>query len=434
VTSDTSPQMMQTAPPVTDEEINSEVALLETEDLLREVVVATGLANASKDAILAHLLPDESADKRTAQAVRQLAKHLDVETVKNTDVINVSYKTTDPQLGYSVLSTLANSYMEKHLAVHRPPGAFDFFQKETEQYRNNLEASEARLAEFEGKNQLESADVQGDLTQKKLSDFDGDLHESQTEISETKHRIGDLESQLNSTPARVSTGQDISDNSQLLQLLGGTLATLELSRNQMAAHYQPDYRPLKDLEAQIARAQEQIEAAKSAQVRKDTTDVNPTYLWLTEELTKSRADLATFEAKAAATDNNVELYRKRSVQLGHQQLEQEDLIRNAKADERNFLLYINKREEARISDALDSKRILNVAIAEPPSVPALPENSRGRSMFIAMALAIIVGLSAAFVSDYMDPTLRTADEKAKVLEIPILAAMPKVQRGRSSAA
>jgi len=202
----------------------------------------------------------------------------------------------------------------------------------------------------------------------------------------------------------------------------------------MAAHYQPDYRPLKDLEAQIARAQEQIEAAKSAQVRKDTTDVNPTYLWLTEELTKSRADLATFEAKAAATDNNVELYRKRSVQLGQQQLEQEDLIRNAKADERNFLLYINKREEARISDALDSKRILNVAIAEPPSVPALPENSRGRSIFIAMALAIIVGLSAAFVSDYMDPTLRTADETAKVLEIPILAAMPKVQRGRSSAA
>jgi uncharacterized protein involved in exopolysaccharide biosynthesis len=162
--------------------------------------------------------------------------------------------------------------------------------------------------------------------------------------------------------------------------------------------------------------------------------VNPTYLWLTEELTKSRADLATFEAKAAATDNNVELYRKRSVQLGQQQLEQEDLIRNAKADERNFLLYINKREEARISDALDSKRILNVAIAEPPSVPALPENSRGRSIFIAMALAIIVGLSAAFVSDYMDPTLRTADETAKVLEIPILAAMPKVQRGRSSAA
>jgi capsular polysaccharide biosynthesis protein len=35
---------------------------------------------------------------------------------------------------------------------------------------------------------------------------------------------------------------------------------------------------------------------------------------------------------------------------------------------------------------------------------------------------------AAFVSDYMDPTLRTADETKKVLEMPVLAAMPRMQK------
>jgi uncharacterized protein involved in exopolysaccharide biosynthesis len=434
VTSEASPQTTQAAPPVTQEDINSEVELLRTEDLLRQVVLATGLATNSQRSILSALLPQESPGERVARAVRQLAKHLDVEALKNTDIIEVSYTSTDPHLAYRVLSALANSYLEKHLAVHRPPGAFGFFQQETERYRTSLEEAEAHLAAFESRNQIDSATLQSDLTQRKLSDFDETLRETYTQISATQHRIDDLESQLKSTPARMDTAQQVSDNSQLLQVLGGTLATLELRHTEMAAHYQPDYRPLKDLEAQIARARAQITAAKRTPLREDTTDVNPAYVWLSEDLTKSRADLATLEAKAVATNRNVVLYREMAGNLGQQELKQDDLIRTAKADERNFLLYLNKREEARISDALDKRRILNVAIAEPPSVPALPENSRERTLLVALALAMFVGLGAGFLADYMDPTLRTIDETEKVLEIPVLAAMPKTGNGRSNVA
>ena len=50
-------------------------------------------------------------------------------------------------------------------------------------------------------------------------------------------------------------------------------------------------------------------------------------------------------------------------------------MRTAKADEDAYLLYLQKREEARIGDALDQQRILNVAIVEPPVPPALPVHS-----------------------------------------------------------
>ena len=52
--------------------------------------------------------------------------------------------------------------------------------------------------------------------------------------------------------------------------------------------------------------------------------------------------------------------------------QQDDLVRDVKTAEDNYLLYLRKREEARISDALDSKRIVNVSIAEAATVPALP--------------------------------------------------------------
>ena len=38
----------------------------------------------------------------------------------------------------------------------------------------------------------------------------------------------------------------------------------------------------------------------------------------------------------------------------------------------NYLLYLSKREQERTSDALDEKRISNVAIAVPPVLPILP--------------------------------------------------------------
>ena len=54
---------------------------------------------------------------------------------------------------------------------------------------------------------------------------------------------------------------------------------------------------------------------------------------------------------------------------------QQDLLRTAKTEEDNYLLYLRKQEEARINDALDARGILNVAIAEPATVPALPARS-----------------------------------------------------------
>ena len=114
---------------------------------------------------------------------------------------------------------------------------------------------------------------------------------------------------------------------------------------------------------------------KVNRLREDTTDTNPAYLWLTEELVKSRADLATFQARATATAHNVQLYRQMSLDLEQKNLEQEDLIRNAKARRTTSCYILRNGRKLRISDALDSKRILNVAISEPPTVPALPAHS-----------------------------------------------------------
>jgi capsular polysaccharide biosynthesis protein len=91
----------------------------------------------------------------------------------------------------------------------------------------------------------------------------------------------------------------------------------------------------------------------------------------------------------------------------------------------NYLLYVHKREEARISDALDQRGILNVALAQQPVVPALPKRSPLIVGLLTLLLAGTFSFSTAFLLDYMDPTFRTPDELAIYLGTPVLAALPK---------
>lgn len=427
VTAEATPQSVQQLQPVTEEELNSEVQLLQSDDLLQKVVLSTGLQNQHRGWASVFTSRKDDSETRLARAVNQLAKRVHVEAITKTNLIDVSYTTADPQTAYRVMTALADDYLEKHLAVYRPPGAFAFFQREADEYHERLALATARLGEFIQRENTPDAAGERDLVLKNLSQFDATLDETKTNVAETQRRIRDIEAQLKTTPARIPTTEKLADNGPTLQTLESTLATLELKHTDMVAHYDADYRPLTDLELQIAQARMQLKAARSVPLNESTTDVNPAYIWLKEELVKAQADLATLQGGAAATQTAVNLDRHTAVTLGQKQLEQEDLLRNVKTAEDNYLLYLNKREEARISDALDSKRILNVAIAENPTVPALPVHSPWLFVLVGALLAAVVSTGAAYAAEYFDPSLRTADETRAVLQLEILAAMPKTE-------
>jgi uncharacterized protein involved in exopolysaccharide biosynthesis len=429
VTTEATPQGTLPAPAVTEDEINSEVEILRSHDLLEKVVAATGLQGAARHTFLKFAISQDDPAIEMSRAVERLGGKLQIEALTKTDLIQIGYQSPDPQLSHRVLEKLGDLYMEKHLEVHRPPGAFDFFQRETQQYQTNLADAEARLSRFSREQNVTLAQTERDMTLQKLNEFDGTYRNTETDISATQSRISDLQAQLRASNPRVTTSEKAIDDAPVLQVLEGALSSLELKHTEMTAHFEPDYPPLKDLEAQIAQARRQLEEVKATPLREDATDANPTYLWLTAEVAKSRADLATLQATAVATSQNMALYRHLALDLGQKQLEQEDLIRNAKVEEGNFLLYLNKREEARISDALDSKRIVNVAIAEAPTVPALPTRSPWFLLEIGTLLAVLISAASAFVADFIDPSLRSPADVEKILHIPILAAMPRRRSG-----
>ena len=105
-------------------------------------------------------------------------------------------------------------------------------------------------------------------------------------------------------------------------------------------------------------------------------------------------------------------------------MRQAELLREAKANESNYLLYLNKREQERTSDALDQKRFANVAISVPAYVPVLPARSPFKVGLLGVFFAV-PGFGAGYVAEFMDPSFRTPDEVADVLNISVVTSFPR---------
>ena len=414
---------------VTEEEINSEVELLRDEELLRRVVNETG---AESHDLFRSLRFGEGPDQRLERAARRLAKKISVEPLKKTNLIAISYSSADPRVSAMVLHSLANAYLDKHTSVHRPVGELGFFEQQTSESRRQLEEANERLLNFTQVQGVVAAAQQRDLTIQKLSDLDGRERQNQIEISETQQRIRELEDLLSKLPERTTTQERTADNPELLKALKSSLLDLQLKRTQLLTKFEPHHRLVQEVEQQIAQTEKTIAAESVSPVRDEITDKNSHYEWATAELQQARVQLQSLRARDQATRFQQVACRSLAAKFGADAITQDDLVNTKKAAEENYLLYVRKKEEARMSDALDERGIVNVAIAEQPVAPALPVWSALTILVVGFIGAATSGTAVAFAADYLDPSFRDPEDVVAYLDAPVLASLPRSHMGLSA--
>lgn len=407
---------------VTEEELNSEVELLKDDDVLRRVAEANDLAAHDW---LRRFRTHEDKAARVERAARKLGQQLNVELIKKTNLIAVTYDSADPALAAHVLQSLANVYLDKHLEVHRPAGQLHFFDKQTGESYRQLEDAKEKLLNFTSSHGVVIASEERDLTLQRLDDMEASYKQTQAEIAETEHRAQELAAQLTKLPERSVTQVRAADNPELLRALKASLLDLELKKTQLLTKYEPGHRLVQEVDQQIAQARGMIAAEISNPVRDQTTDQNPNYEWAKAELQKLEVELMGLQARATTTRVHLAGYRSQAAKLGKDAISQDDLTSSEKAAEENYLLYVKKREEARMGDALDEGGIVNVAIAERPVIPALPVWPAGAVALLGFVTAITSGTGAAFVADHLDPSLRSPEEAIACLDLPVLASLPE---------
>ncbi len=401
---------------VSEEELNSEVELLKSEDLLGKVVASTGLAR--------HIRSNGGGPYAVAAATRQLALALDIQAIHKTNVIVVHYHSSDPQDLQPVLNALAEAYIEKHREVHRSSGEFEFFEQQADIYRTTLERAQRDLVTFTQTRGVVSAQLERDLTLQKLADLAASAQKTHADIAEIKRRIVSLKAQLSATSPRLVTEVRTAENPQVMQQLKASLLTLELKRIELLTRFEPAYPAVQQVEEQIRQNRASLDKELGAPPKQETTDVDPTFAMLRSDLAKAEAQLNGLEARDFAESSTIARYRSQAQSLGEQNIAQQDLERQAQTAADNYQLYSRKREEARIGDALDQRGILNVAIAERPRPATLPMQSQFALATIWVLVSGFGSIGLGVAADRIAPTLRTPDEVTAYLHLPVLAALP----------
>jgi uncharacterized protein involved in exopolysaccharide biosynthesis len=327
------------------------------------------------------------------------------------------------------MDKLLQVYIAKHTAVHHPPGQYGFFAHQADEYRKKMEAAEAELAKFPGeKNGAVAPAMDRELTMQKLAEFRFSLDQTSAAIAETNRQIRRLQQQERSVPDRITTQVRKADNPQLLEQLKSSLLTMELKRSELLSKYQPDYRPVQELNEQIAQAHAAIQHELASPTSDITTDVDQTHQMVRSDLAKAETELEGYKARQKATQAIVDSYAARSRDLDASSLQEASLQRNLKAEEENYLLYRKKSEEAKIADALDARGMVNVAVAEQPMVPALPYRS---PLFFGL-LALVAMATASFgliwSLEQMDRTFHTPQALETYLGIPVLVSIHRQLR------
>jgi uncharacterized protein involved in exopolysaccharide biosynthesis len=425
VSTEATTQLMAGNNPVTVEEVNSEVELLSSRDVLENVVVANGLDKPRGFSLLDKLRPWQTKEDRTARAVRNLAKALQIANVKTSNIIEVTYKSSDPQLSYGVLKALGDLYVAKHVTVHRAVGSYEFFAEETQKYHDELADAEKKLRNFGLQNAVAAPDAQRTDLSIKVAESVGLLHLAEQAAAADEERIANDRQQMQATPQRATTQQVSAFNEKLIDDLNTAMLAAQNRRTQLALKYDQNYPLVREADDEVAQAKTALAHAEAKKYVTETTDRDSTYELLRQDISKAEADLAAQRATLAATKHSIQSVRAEMVNLDQLALSQQDLQREAKAAETNYLLYLAKREQERTSNALDVTRIANVAIAVPPAIPALPVLGFPMIVLMGLCSATAISVGAAYALDYLDPSFHTPSQVIDVLGIPVVVAISK---------
>ena len=405
---------------VTEEEINSEVELLQDDEILATVAKSAGLASPGW---FGQLTGEDDAT-RLARAVQRLRRKLEVESLPRTTLIAVKYPSSDPTQATRVLQCLAEAYLQRHARVRRPPDEAGFFDQQVSRSRQALVEAQRALLEFSRDEGVVSADLQRDAALAKLSETQASYAQVQVSLAETEHRIQSLNAQLSSLPERTITQLRNADNPLLMQQMKGKLLELQLERTELLTKFEPSYRLVHQVDHQIEQAKAAINAEEASPLRDQTTDQDPNHAWVRAELVRATVEKTGLEARMAATGTLLTSLKGAALQLGDRAVHQEALLQDVKAAEEQYLLYTRKREEARIGDALDQHNILNVSIAEQPVLPVLPARSVLGVGLIGLLSAGTLSTGLVFAADYLNPAFRTPDDVLACLGSPVLASLP----------
>jgi uncharacterized protein involved in exopolysaccharide biosynthesis len=245
-----------------------------------------------------------------------------------------------------------------------------------------------------------------------------------TNISEMSARIQESSGTLSGVAERQLTLEKKVPSLQTVEQLTDLVVTMENQRVSLLNEYKPDDRLVKEIDQQIRQTRAELDAATGRTAQEQSTDVNPIWQQVRLRNLQDKISLQALiqqktavAAQLAQSDARLKQVQAMTVQFN---------LLKSKADglKESYQLYAQKQEQAQIEDAMDARQLLNVTVAERPTLSYVQTQPRPvRTLALGFVTSLFLSFSLVYIAELARSTVVSPSEIVSVSKYPVLGSV-----------
>jgi len=384
-----------------DQFLATQIDLIESDSVLRPVVRKYKLIDYEKE-----IARSPSFSPAAAEEAPVTLKRLKVARPPNTYLLKISYRSSDPQLAANVVNAVAQSYLEHTYEIRARSSASlsAFMEKQLEELKVKMEASGARLAQFEKElNVINPEEKTSILTARLLQ-----LNTEQTNAQADRVR---KEAAYNSVRNGSLEAAQVSTQGETLRKLQERLNEAQEKLAQLRPQYGRNHPEYKKAAAQLSEIQQIFDRTRQSIIQR-----------VEIEYREAANREAMLESAVAATKKEFDTLNARS-------FEYQALKREAEADKKLYEELVRKIKEAGINASFQNSSIRLADPGRPAIKPVLPNIKL--NVLLAFLFSSVLAVGAAVLSDVLDNTIRDAEQVRRTLNTEVVGTLPVVKSWRN---
>ncbi|KOP26760.1 lipopolysaccharide biosynthesis protein [Hapalosiphon sp. MRB220] len=375
-------------------------------------------------------------NKGNSLKTKDFLKLLTIKDIKGADVLQVSYKDTNPEIAAKVVNTLMGVYLDQNISALRAEAAAarKFLEEQVPNAELIVRQAEAELAKFQQKHKIVSSAEES----KKVLEIITDL---QKQISQSKSRIADIKAQseeirkqldMNSQQAVIITSLSQTPGVQDI------LKEIQQLESQLAARrtiLQDTHPQIMNLKEKLKFLQQilQQRIRKFAQTNKPPLNKNFQLGQLQQQLCAKLLELEStrlgLASQITALSNLQADYQQRLNNLPSLEQQQRQLERKVQAAQSTYSLLLQKLQESRIAE---NQNVGNASMISQAEVPEEPTSSSIISFISAGLLATLATLVTIYLLEATDKSIKNVDEARELLGLTVLGVIPSFSKSKIS--
>jgi capsular exopolysaccharide synthesis family protein len=358
-------------------------------------------------------------------------KNLKVKGIRGTDVMELSYRSTNQEEAAGVINDLMNSYLDNNIRTNRAEAtaAKDFLRKQLPQIEKTVVEAEAALRQFKDKNQVVSLAEEAKVGVEGLRDLSEEITKAQAELAGAKSRSVGLQSQLELTTrqaVKLSTVSQSPGVQQVLTEYQKVQDEMAVAQTRLTAEHptiQNLIRKGQALREQLEKRVGQIVSSPES-VTEPNLQIGQLKQTLTAELVRSEVERLALVNRVGVLQKAFLSYHARMKALPKLEEQQRALERKLQVAQSTYQQVLKQLQE---TEVIEQQKVGNARIISEALVPQQPVSPKiALNLALGGFLGVLLGVGTALLLEAMDKSLKNSEEAKRLLGYPLLGSIPQV--------